>query len=91
MLGKYLGPTTDVGPAMTAKILQHNDKVVYCSTYRPLTIEEWAHPSVQQSMITFNKTDEERLRDKLTRAKLEEVGIPNTLSIYLMLMKTRTR
>ncbi len=28
-LGKYLGPTIDVGPAMTAKILQHNSEVAY--------------------------------------------------------------
>ncbi len=39
-LGKYLGPTINVGPAMTAKILQHNGKLVYHSTYCPLTIEE---------------------------------------------------
>ncbi len=30
-LGKYLGPAIDVGPAITAKILQHNGEVVYQS------------------------------------------------------------
>ncbi len=45
-LGKYLGPAIDVGPAMTAKILQHNGKVVYQSAYRSLTIEEWANDTV---------------------------------------------
>ncbi len=64
---------------MTAKILQQNGEVVYCSMYSPLTVEEWADPSVQQSMIMFNKTAEECLRNKLTRAKLEEVGILDTL------------
>ncbi len=39
-LGKYLGPTIYVGPEMTAKIVQHNRGEVYCSTYRPHTIEE---------------------------------------------------
>ncbi len=39
-LGKYLGPVIDVGPAMTAKILQHNGKLVYQSMYHPLTVEE---------------------------------------------------
>ncbi len=77
-LGRYLSPAIDVGPAMTAKILQQNGEVVYRSTYRPLTIEERADPSVQQSMITFNKTAEERLGDKLTCAKFVEIGIPNT-------------
>ncbi len=32
-LGKYLGPAIDVGPAMTAKILQHNGAVTYRSMY----------------------------------------------------------
>ncbi len=27
-LEKYLGPAIDVGPAMTAKILQHNGEVI---------------------------------------------------------------
>ncbi len=81
-LGRYLGPAINVGPAMPAKILQQNGEVVYCSTYHPLTVEEWADPSVQQNMITFNKTAEKHLGNKLTRAKLEEVGIPNT-PVYL--------
>ncbi len=50
-LGRYLGPAIDVGLAMTAMILQMNGEVVYRSMYRPLTVEEWADPSVQQSMI----------------------------------------
>ncbi len=77
-LGRYLGPAIDVGPAMTAKILQHNGKVVYRSTYQPLIVEERDDPSVLQSMASFDETAEERLGDKLTRSELEEVGIPNT-------------
>ncbi len=77
-LGRYLGPAIDVGPAMTAMILQQNGEVVYHSTYHPLTIEEWADSSVQQIMIMFDQTAEERLGGKLTRTELEEVGIPDT-------------
>ncbi len=55
-LGRYHGPAIDVGPAMTAKILQQNGEVVYRSTYCPLTVEEQADPSVQQNMITFNES-----------------------------------
>ncbi len=55
-LGKYLGPSVDMGPAMTAKILQHNGKVVYQSIYQPLTIEEHADNTKQQDMVTFRKT-----------------------------------
>ncbi len=77
-LGKYLGPAIDVGPAITAKILQHKGKVVYRSMYQPLTIEEQADSAVRQDLATFRETDEERLGTKLTHAKLEEVGIPDT-------------
>ncbi len=78
-LGKYLGPAIDVGPAMTTKLLQDNGKVVYRSTYRPLTVEEHADVTVQQDMVTFGETAEEQLGAKLTCAKLEDVGIPDTL------------
>jgi hypothetical protein len=37
VLGRYLGPAIDVGPALTAKILKANGEVVYRSTYRALT------------------------------------------------------
>ncbi len=77
-LGKYLGQTINVGPAMTAKILQQNGEVVYHSTYSPLTIENQANPSVQQSMATFDQIAEDFLGDNLTRAEFEEVGIPDT-------------
>ena len=40
MLGRYLGPSIDVGPALTAKIFKANDEVVHRSTYRGLTPEE---------------------------------------------------
>ena len=36
-LGCYLGPSIDVGPAMTANILIENVQVLYRSTCRPLT------------------------------------------------------
>ncbi len=75
---KYLGPAIDVGPAMTAKILQQNGNVVYRSTYQPLTFEEQADSTVQQDKATFIETTEERLGFRLTRAKLEEIGIPDT-------------
>ena len=33
-LGHYLGPSIDVGPAMTAKILMENSQVLHRSTYQ---------------------------------------------------------
>ncbi len=53
MLGKYLGPSIDVGPAMTTKILTPTGKAVYRSTYRPLMPEEIADPVKQDQMKAF--------------------------------------
>ena len=39
-LGCYLGPSIDVGPAMTAKILMKNGQVLHRSMYQPLTQDE---------------------------------------------------
>ena len=39
-LGPYLGPSIDVGPAMTMKILTENGQVLHRSTYRPLFPDE---------------------------------------------------
>ena len=36
----YLGPSIDVGPAMTTKILMENGQVLHRSTYRLLTPDE---------------------------------------------------
>ena len=44
VLGRYLGPTLDVGPAMCAKMLKRNGKVVPRSTLRALTREEIDSP-----------------------------------------------
>ncbi len=43
VLGRYLGPAIDVGPALTAKILKANGEVVYRSTYCTLTDVEQAN------------------------------------------------
>jgi hypothetical protein len=40
ILGRYLGPTTDIGLALTAKILQLNGQFVCRSTLRHLTDKE---------------------------------------------------
>ncbi len=77
-LGRYLGLAIDVGPAMTAKILQHNGEVVYRSMYWPLTAEAKADGQVQLDILTFREGVEELLGTKLTWDALEEVGIPDT-------------
>ena len=39
-LGQYLGPSIDVGPAMTAKMLKANGQLLHRMTYRALTDHE---------------------------------------------------
>ena len=48
VLGRYLGPAIDVGPALTTKILKANGEVVYRSTYRALTDVERASEHSRQ-------------------------------------------
>jgi hypothetical protein len=40
ILGRYLGPATDIGSALTARVLQPNGQFVCRSTLRDLTDEE---------------------------------------------------
>ena len=61
VLGRYLGPSADVGPAMTAKLLKSNGWTVHKSTYRALTPEELASPTHQKMREIFDKCIEEKL------------------------------
>ena len=40
-LGRYLGPSIDVGLAMTAKIWKENGQILHKSTHQALTWDEW--------------------------------------------------
>ena len=44
VLGRWLGPSTDIGPALCAKILKENGRCVYRSSYRHLTEDEVNSP-----------------------------------------------
>ncbi len=90
-LGKYLGSSIDVGPTMTAMILQHDGEVVYHSTYQSLTVEEQADLTIQKDMITFRESVEDFLGEKLTHNELQELRIPDIPEFYLMLTRIRTK
>ena len=45
VLGRWLGPSQDFGPAMCAKLLKHNGQQVHRSSYRHLTREELDSPA----------------------------------------------
>ena len=44
VLGRYCGPSIDVGPALTSNILRKNRQQVHRYTYRELTTDELVNP-----------------------------------------------
>jgi hypothetical protein len=69
VLGRYLGPSIDVGPAMTAKILKANGEVVHRSTYRSLTDEEIETEKAERD--EFDKLVQERYGEPMEAADFE--------------------
>ncbi len=64
---KYLGPSIDVDPAITAKILTPTGEVVHRSTYRLLMHKELADPVERDCMKAFLQTAKERWGRHLAR------------------------
>ena len=59
-LGHYLGPSIDVGQAMTAKILTENGQMLLSSTYLPLMPGELVDTDgsdAQEQIITESVKD----------------------------------
>ena len=48
VLGRWLGPSTDIGPTLCAKILKENGMYVYRSSYRHLTEDEVNSPEERE-------------------------------------------
>ena len=80
-MGRYLGPSTDVGPALTAKILKQNGEVVHWSSYRGLTPEEIVNPVEQAAMKSFNESIEVKLGPKASIDDFKDLGIESLLSL----------
>ena len=52
-LGRYLGPTKDIGPVMTAKILKSNGKIVARSSFTAVSEDEKEQPNIKENMAKF--------------------------------------
>jgi hypothetical protein len=61
VLGHYLGPATEIGPAMAAKILKCNGQTVVHTTFRPLTDDEILKDDIKQKRISFDAQIEQTL------------------------------
>eukprot|EP00804_Cyclotella_cryptica_P017310 CCRYP_020331-RA/>CCRYP_020331-RA protein AED:0.23 eAED:0.25 QI:0/-1/0/1/-1/1/1/0/484 len=68
VLGKYLGPSIDVGPAMTQRIMKANGEIEDRSTVRSLTPEECVNAALHQEQQKFLESIQGRWGEK-TRVK----------------------
>jgi hypothetical protein len=78
VLGRYLGPAINVGPALTAKILKANGEVVYWSTYRALADVEWANAAHVCHRIEFDLNILDKFGPETTPDDFPDLDIPAT-------------
>jgi hypothetical protein len=60
-LGRYLGATIDIGPAMAPKIMKKNRSVMYRISVRPLTPDETQSPTVKKDCEEFDIAIEKKV------------------------------
>ena len=70
-LVRYCGPSIDVGPTLTAKILINYGQQVHSYTYRALTPDELVNPDDIKDRDEFDTAVEEKL-GPMTSAKYSE-------------------
>jgi hypothetical protein len=78
ILGRYLRVATDAGPAMTAKILKANGKLIYCSTYPGLLDSELASPAHIALREEFDANMENKWGPDCTPDDFPDVALENT-------------
>ena len=71
-LGHYSGPSMNVGPAMTTKILTWNGQVLHIVTYRPLTSGEIADKDRLNAQDQFIFSIYEMLESQILLRELED-------------------
>ena len=71
VLGRYLGPSTDIGPAMTAKIMKPNGYYAHRSSYRGLTQDEINDPKEKTLRDAFDMELESNLGPSAKRADFD--------------------
>ena len=89
VLGRYLGPSTDIGPAMTAKILKSNLQYVHQRTLRGLTDEEVRDDGDIKLRKIFDEEIDRRLGRKAKKEDFEKDDIELTNPELLKTTKSR--
>ena len=72
VLGRWLGPSTDIGPALCAKILKENGRCVYRSSYRHLTEDEVNSPEERKKRESYDQMIYSRLVSSASTQDFEE-------------------
>ena len=67
MLGRYLGPGIDVNPAMIAKIMKANGKVVHHLTYHGLKEYKKSNQAHKYLSKVFDNSNRDRLRPDISQ------------------------
>ena len=73
ILGRWLGPAIDIGPAMTAKILKCNGEIVHRSTFRELTQAEWESEDGKEARRLYDEAIHHKLGQPSTDGDFEDV------------------
>lgn len=77
ILGRDLGPSLDIGPAMCQKILKMNGQIQHQSSARSLMPEELESPEVQRQKEEFDAAIAARLGGPMTYLDLEQSPDPD--------------
>ena len=78
-LGRYLGPSTDLGPALMAKIIKENGQILHRFMYQALTQEEWEWEEYKTEHTLFMESLHWRLGTHATVSDLIKLGVEDTL------------
>ena len=73
ILGRWLGPARDVGPAMCSKILKSNGQILYTSSYRALTTDEWRNPEEAKARQLYDTVIGQKLGEPTTESKIKSI------------------
>ena len=72
VLGRWLGPSIDIGPVLCEKILKDNGMCVYMSSYRDLTEDEVNSPEERKKRESYDQVIYSRLGSSESTQDFEE-------------------
>ena len=77
-LGRYLGPSIDIGPVLVAKIIKENSQVLHRSVFQSLTQEEWEEEECKNEHNSFMESLNQMLGPHAVLRDLVKLGVEET-------------